>query len=279
MCALMARIPLEDNFNDVLGKAIRGLKLSKEQLAQQAGLDPATVGALLDGKVDEAALGQVAGTLRLGRKALLDLARKAYYPQSYQLDGLACFNTPYDDYTVNAYLVWDPRSLQGVVFDTGADAGPLLEFAHEHKIQLKLLLLTHTHVDHVKDLNRIKREAGVNAYVCGKEPIEGATPFHEGKQFTVGALQIDTRQTSGHSVGGITYVVSGLARPLAVVGDSIFAGSMGGGMISYADALENNRRKILSLPDQTVLCPGHGPLTTVGEEKQHNPFFPECQPN
>jgi glyoxylase-like metal-dependent hydrolase (beta-lactamase superfamily II) len=54
---------------------------------------------------------------------------------------------------------------------------------------------------------------------------------------------------------------------------------MGGGMISYAEALENNRRKILTLPDQTVLCPGHGPLTTVGEEKQHNPFFPECQPN
>jgi len=64
---------------------------------------------------------------------------------------------------------------------------------------------------------------------------------------------------------------------VAVVGDSLFAGSMGGGMISYFEALENNRAKVFSLPNETVLCPGHGPLTTVGEEKQHNPFFPEFQ--
>ena len=60
-----------------------------------------------------------------------------------------------------------------------------------------------------------------------------------------------------------------------VVGDALFAGSMGGGMVSYADALRTNREKIMSLPDETVLCPGHGPMTTVGEEKKHNPFFPE----
>ena len=52
---------------------------------------------------------------------------------------------------------------------------------------------------------------------------------------------------------------------------------MGGGGVSYADALANNRKKILSLPEDTILCPGHGPLTTVGEEKRHNPFFPEFQ--
>jgi len=75
------------------------------------------------------------------------------------------------------------------------------------------------------------------------------------------------------------FVISGLEHPVAVVGDSLFAGSMGGGGISYSDALENNRKKILTLPDDTVVCPGHGPLTTVGEEKQHNPFFPEFQTN
>jgi glyoxylase-like metal-dependent hydrolase (beta-lactamase superfamily II) len=52
---------------------------------------------------------------------------------------------------------------------------------------------------------------------------------------------------------------------------------MGGGAISYTDALRNNRSKILTLPGETVLCPGHGPLTSVAEEKQHNPFFPEFQ--
>ena len=71
----------------------------------------------------------------------------------------------------------------------------------------------------------------------------------------------------------MTYVVTGLAQPIAIVGDSLFAGSMGGGNVSYDDALRNNLEKILTLPDETIICPGHGPMTTVGEEKQHNPFF------
>ena len=65
----------------------------------------------------------------------------------------------------------------------------------------------------------------------------------------------------------------GLARPIAIVGDSLFAGSMGGGNVSYNDAVKNNLEKILTLPDDTIICPGHGPMTSVGEEKKHNPFF------
>ena len=111
--------------------------------------------------------------------------------------------------------------------------------------------------------------------ICSKlEAADGAESFEAGRKFTVGALQIETRQTSGHSRGGITYVISGLPKRIAVVGESMFAGSMGGGMVSYADALRNNRENILTLPEDTILCPGHGPLTTVGEEKRHNPFFP-----
>ena len=60
---------------------------------------------------------------------------------------------------------------------------------------------------------------------------------------------------------------------IAIVGDSLFAASMGGGNVSYRDALQNNLEKILTLPEETIICPGHGPITTVGEEKQHNPFF------
>ena len=71
----------------------------------------------------------------------------------------------------------------------------------------------------------------------------------------------------------MTYVVTGLTRPIAIVGDSLFAASMGGGNVSYQDALRNNLEKILTLPDETIICPGHGPMTTVTEEKQHNPFF------
>ena len=89
------------------------------------------------------------------------------------------------------------------------------------------------------------------------------------------SLSLVAKHTHGHSVGGLTYIIDGLEKPVAVVGDAIFAGSMGGGMVSYTDALRTNREKIMSLADDTILCPGHGPLTTVREEKQNNPFFPE----
>jgi glyoxylase-like metal-dependent hydrolase (beta-lactamase superfamily II) len=98
-------------------------------------------------------------------------------------------------------------------------------------------------------------------------------PFFAGRSFQVGSLNVDTLLTSGHAAGGVTFFIQGLSKTLAVVGDSLFAGSMGGGMVSYADALRNNRQQILTLPDATIICPGHGPLTTVGEQKDANPFF------
>jgi hydroxyacylglutathione hydrolase len=108
-----------------------------------------------------------------------------------------------------------------------------------------------------------------------REPFAGTTTFEIGStKWNVGALSIEPRLTRGHSEGGTTYVINGLSRPVAVVGDAIFAGSIGGPKLSYADALEGIRSQILSLPDNTVICPGHGPLTTVGEEKANNPFFP-----
>ena len=72
-------------------------------------------------------------------------------------------------------------------------------------------------------------------------------------------------------------MVEGLRRGVAVVGDALFAGSMGGGMVSYEEALRTNRAGIFTLGDEVIVCPGHGPLTTVGEERLHNPFFPEYQ--
>jgi glyoxylase-like metal-dependent hydrolase (beta-lactamase superfamily II) len=110
-------------------------------------------------------------------------------------------------------------------------------------------------------------------YLSERESAPIAQPIPEGKTFSLGKLSIESRLTWGHSKGGMTYVVDGLKRPVAVVGDSLFAGSMGGGAVSYNDALKNNLEKILTLPDGTILCPGHGPMTTVGEEKEHNAFF------
>jgi hydroxyacylglutathione hydrolase len=119
----------------------------------------------------------------------------------------------------------------------------------------------------------LREKTGAHVFAPARESVPGAEPIEEGKRFRVGKIDIEARLTWGHSPGGMTYVVTGLARPIAIVGDSLFAGSMGGGNVSYDDAVQNNLKKILTMPVETIVCPGHGPITSVGEEKKHNPFF------
>src|SRR5436190_13215136 len=269
-------IPLEDNISDIIGKAQRGLGISDSQLAEKAGVAVEKVRQLRDGKFDDGAIERVAPVLQLSAAALRRLAAGNWQPEAIgEIEGLAQFNTTYQDMTVNAYLVWDPDTRDGIAFDTGADCGGMLQRIEQEKVRVKLILLTHAHPDHVADLRRLKKATDAPIYISRQEEAEGAEEVEEGRRFRVGSLEIEARLTSGHSPGGMTFVVTGLSRPVAIVGDSLFAGSMGGGNISYADALRNNRDKILTLPDDTIVCPGHGPLTTVGKEKRDNPFFAE----
>jgi glyoxylase-like metal-dependent hydrolase (beta-lactamase superfamily II) len=265
-------IPLEDNVSDVVGKAQRGLGISDSQLAERADLSAEKVRSVRSGDFDDDAIGRIGPVLKLSSAGLRKLGSGKWEPAE-EIAGLAQFNTTYHDMTVNAYLVWDPASRDAVAFDTGADCGDILRRIDKEKLSVRLILLTHAHPDHVADLRRLRQTTDAPVYISELEPEEGAQPIAEGKRFKVGSLKIEARLTSGHSRGGITYVVTGLARPIAIVGDSIFAGSMGGGNVSYEDALRNNREKILTLPDETIVCPGHGPLTTVGKEKRDNPFF------
>jgi len=267
-------IPLEDNVGDIIGKAQRGLGISDSELSEKARVSSSTIRNLREGNFDELALLRVAPVLGLSERALGELAKGKWYPEKIEgCDGLAQFNTDYQGMAVNAYLAWDPASRTAAAFDTGADSNEMVRFASRHHLNVQLILLTHAHVDHVADLPRLREETGADVFAPAREPVPGAELIDEGKLFRLGNLKIDTRLTWGHSPGGVTYVVTGLARPIAVVGDSLFAGSMGGGNVSYNDALRNNLEKILTLPDETIICPGHGPMTTVGEEKQHNPFF------
>ncbi len=270
---LMATIPLEDSFTDILGKAQRGQKLTDEAVAKAAGVTVEELTRAKGGEVNEAILHKLAAALGLGGDRLITSARKAWLPQAVQVPGLAQFNTVFEDMTVNSYLAWQGR--EAVAFDTGADGGPMLDFAKANQLQIKLILLTHIHTDHILALDALKTATGATARVCALEPTPGAQPFALPQVFQVGGLSIEARLTSGHAAGGITYVISGLTRPVAIVGDALFAGSMGGGQVSYSDALANNRKSIFTLPENTVVCAGHGPLTTIGEEKIHNPFYPE----
>jgi glyoxylase-like metal-dependent hydrolase (beta-lactamase superfamily II) len=108
---------------------------------------------------------------------------------------------------------------------------------------------------------------------------KSAPPQHRNRAndfLQLGSLRITNRDTPGHAEEGVTYIIGTWpddAAHVAIVGDAIFSGSMGRGNQSWKLARQKVREQILSLPPDTLVCPGHGPLTTVGEEKAHNPFF------
>ena len=130
----MARIPLEDNFDDVINKAQRGLKISDADLAKRAEVPPADLAAVKAGQPIDAVLRRVARHLRLSATALETLAHKRWYPQQPIFPaGFAAFNTRYEDMTVNSYLIWDARTKVAAAFDTGATCEPMLDLLRAEK--------------------------------------------------------------------------------------------------------------------------------------------------
>jgi len=272
-------IPLEDTVTDIVGKAQRGLGLSDTELADRIGIEIGELEAVkLVHRVAFAEVEKMAQALELGPRSLVALAEGHYSPKAMPPSpGFFQANTTYGDMTVNAYLVWDTETRLAAAFDTGADASVLADEIKKQGLTLQDVYLTHTHVDHVVELDRLLEKVGgsVGVHVNEAEPLEGAAPFKPGVTFSLGRLQIETRDTSGHSAGGTTYHIHGLNTPLAIVGDALFAGSVGGIRSDYRAALKRIRDNILSAQDNTILAPGHGPLTTVKQEKESNPFFPE----
>ncbi len=272
----MPRIPLEDNFDDVINKAQRGLKISDADLAQRAEVSAEDLAAIKSGKPIDAVLRRVARHLRLSPDALEVLAHKGWYPQQPIFpSGFAAFNTRFGDMGVNSYLVWDGRTKVAAAFDTGATAEPMLDLIHAEKLKVQYIFITHTHDDHIADLRRLADETKAEVWSHEHEPVDhpGAKRFKENAHFHLGPLSIKTLLTSGHAPGMTTFFITGLSWPLAIVGDAVFSSSMGGSATHFAEQYENNRKKILTLPRDTVLACGHGPLTTLAQEKQHNPFF------
>lgn len=272
----MGRVPLEDNFNDVIAKAQTGLGIDDADLARRAQVPAAAIASLKAGNFDEYTARRIASHLRLNRDALVRLAQKKWYPEQPLFPtGFMAFNTSLEDMTVNSYIIWDDRSRHAAIFDTGATCEPMLELISSERLCVRYIFITHTHSDHIADLPRLVAETKGEVWASSREPVAfpGAKTFEENAFFHVGPLSVKTLFTWGHSAGGTSYYITGLSWPVAVTGDSIFASSMGGGKVSYADAYENNLKKIMTLPNDTVLACGHGPLTTVAQERRNNPFF------
>ena len=269
----MEIIPLEDNFEDVLGKAMRGGGMTVEALSSQSGVVVEEINALLSGSFSEEPLRQISPSLALDGNSLVECAKKSWQPKSFEIEGLRQFISPFEDYTVGAYLVWDPDSMEAAMFDTGSKVDEAYAFVEALGLDVTQLFITHTHPDHILAMSKIKRWGRVTARTLDQEPASGAEQFSLGDEFRIGRLKVSTRLTRGHSPAGVTYVIEGLERPVAIVGDALFAQSMGGGVVSFEAALETNRKEIFTLADDTIVCPGHGPMTTVGEERRFNAFL------
>lgn len=266
-----ALVALEDNPEDVLGKAMAGLGLNAAAVAQRCGLSEEEVREALAGRRTQMEI--IAEAVGLPREKVRQLCEGTHLPAPPpSLEGWKQFTTDFDGMLVHSYLLWDAATGEALAFDTGADATEMLDFLQTKGLRLRNLFLTHTHGDHIFDLDRLVEKTGATAWGPQGEPLPGVRPLSLDASLSCGPLRGRILSTKGHSADGLTYFWEGLECPVAIVGDALFAGSMGGPKISYADALQGVK-DILALPEETLLCPGHGPCTTVREEKLGNPFF------
>lgn len=271
---------LEDHAGDIIRKSRAMSDVSPAAAAKAAGLSETELAALEDSgqsakKPNFAALADLLG---------LDGAKLAKVASGWlpsQKDPgtwreLRSITTTGQGMAVNAYLIWDEVSREAALFDTGWDATPIFQLLDENQLQLRHLFITHTHEDHVAALGAIReRFPKVRLHSSSKNaPVDQRNRKND--FIHLGSLRITNRDTPGHAEDGTTYVIGTWpedAPHVAIVGDAIFAGSIGRGNQSWDVAKQKVREQIFSLPDETLICPGHGPLTTVGQEKANNPFF------
>jgi glyoxylase-like metal-dependent hydrolase (beta-lactamase superfamily II) len=271
---------LEDHLGDIIRKARAMAGGSANDAARAAGMSEAEYSALEQsgnaaGKVNFSTL---ASLLQLNASKLEGIA-KNWLPSPKDLGAwreLRQISTTEGGNEVHCYLIWDEVTREAALFDTGWDAAPALKIVEEEQLQLKHLFITHTHHDHVAGMTRIRE---VFPKIFLHTDAKSAPPQHKNRRndcVHLGSLRITNRETPGHAEDGVTYIIGNWpedAPHIAIVGDTIFAGSMGGAGQNGALAKQKIREQILSLPPDTLLCPGHGPLTTAAEEKEHNPFF------
>jgi hydroxyacylglutathione hydrolase len=271
---------LEDHLGDIIRKARAMNNVSTAAAANAAGISESELSAIEESgktsaKINFDALGK---TLGLNPQKLEAIAN-GWKPSEKDLSiwrELRVFTTSSEGLSVNCYLVWDEVQRDAALFDTGLDAKPILDCIAENQLQLRHIFITHSHWDHVEALGKI-REAFPKAKIHSGSKSAPVDQRNKSSEIIhLGGLRVTHRETPGHAEDGVTYLVGNWqedAPHVAIVGDAIFAGSMGSGNGAWDLARQKVREQILSLPTETLICPGHGPLTTVAEEKEHNPFF------
>jgi glyoxylase-like metal-dependent hydrolase (beta-lactamase superfamily II) len=271
---------LEDHLGDVVTKARLHAGLPAAELAKASGVAETAWSGFESTGEPPAGLGfeKVGAVLGLNPTKLAGLAR-GWKPQPVDTGRwreLRQITTHGPSFSVNCYLIWDEVTREAALFDTGFEAGPVLAVVEQEGLTLRHLFITHSHSDHVAALGELRAKfPKARLHTSAKEaPIEQrnrASDF-----IHLGSLRITHRDTPGHAEDGVTYVIGNWpedAPHVAIIGDAVFAGSMGRVPGDAAAARAIIRQQILSLPPATLLCPGHGPMTTVAEESANNPFF------
>lgn len=273
--------PLEDDARDILAKAAFGLGLAPALVAERAGLPQRTIMAAM-GKnaypapadISDAEWRAIASALQLDPAALLAIARARYRPDVSLPDGLVCIPTRQRQLEVNAWILADPATGEALIFDTGADARPVLGHLASRQWKARQLFLTHDHPDHTEALPELRAALpGLAVFSPALDFVPGTTTLPDHGRIPTALGELSCLPTPGHTDGGTTYYLHTGKFSFAFVGDALFAGSIGGPRHSYSDALTSLREKVLTLPPDTLLCPGHGPATTIHLESIHNPFL------
>jgi len=271
---------LEDHVGDIVRKSRQEARISAGVAAQSAGLSLVEYETFeATGECGRRPNYEVLAPMLSLHPARLAALANGWVPFAADLSQwrqLRQISTAQNGNAVNAYLVWDEITREAALFDTGWEAGPIFAMIDENGLDLRHVFLTHEHEDHVAGLAAI-RARFPKARIHSSADTAPADQRNRSNDFIhMGNLRITLRATPGHSPDGVTYLVGNFpedASNAAFVGDALFAGSMGRGFESAELLRRSVREQILSLPADTLLCPGHGPLTTVGQEKEHNPFF------
>jgi hydroxyacylglutathione hydrolase len=274
------KIGLEDDPSDIMRKASRGIDVDPAMLAHQTGIDGGAIAAFFKGKAipNEDQAREIAVILNLDPGKFADAAARRWYPGAEVPADVR--HHPHDPHPSNGYLFFLQDGKTAALVDPAGYPKTLLNAVNEGPFTLRYILITHKHADHcdaTADVARAFPDAQIVMHRADVGAIGSlaprAIPINDGDELGFGEdASIRMLHTPGHTDGSSCF----LFRSTVFSGDTLFAGSVGGifaDVSTYRDLIDSVRFKLFALDDDTVVMPGHGPPTTIGEEKAHNPFF------
>lgn len=234
--------------------------------------------------------------------ATLDLMKEAKHETAVSRGKIIHEILPVGMLQCNCSIVGDTQTREALVLDPGDEVSRILELLRKHQFTVKAIVSTHAHIDHVGGLRKLREATGAPVFMHPDDlelynalerqagwlgmPVPGITEvdtfLKEGDSLRWGPFEARVLHTPGHTRGSLSLYLPQnanrvtLATPQLFAGDTLFAGSIGrtdlwGG--SFEDIMRSIRLKLLELPDETVVFPGHGPTTTIGQERESNPFL------